>query len=229
MAATLRISRWICCFFSASISARQTGWRVGYDTSNGPVTRNYSMDQTGQMIGVLEGGEAITRVFGSNWSAINLISVQTLQRTWQKNCESWLAKTFTGVSDTTFSDVTDGDGRDSLNPQVVHDPFGNTERVETHNHGYNPLSDPLRLTNTYAPVGGSEIIRKDGKIFDEDGNDSGTYVRTSFDDLSDEGNALIFGPNSIGEQGIKKGKLVGALAGGAVLAGACIGTGTCAV
>jgi len=33
---------------------------------------------------------------------------------------------------------------------------------------------------------------------------------------------MIFGRKSIGEQGIKKGKLVGALAGGAVVAGACI-------
>lgn len=73
-------------------------------------------------------------------------------------------------------------------------------------------------------------IYKDGKIFDggenengETGEFRGTYERTSFDDLSDTANSLIFGPNSIGEQGMKKGALVGKLALGAAAVGVVCG------
>ena len=69
-----------------------------------------------------------------------------------------------------------------------------------------------------------EIIRKDGKIFDEDGNISGTYTRLSFDDLSDQANALIFGPNSIPEQAEKKSRSVRVAATIAGIVGVCIGT-----
>lgn len=69
-----------------------------------------------------------------------------------------------------------------------------------------------------------EIIRKDGKIFDEDGNNTGTYERLSFDDLSDSANALIFGSNSIPVQVEKKSRAVRVAATVAGVAGVCIGT-----
>ena len=113
------------------------------------------------------------------------------------------------------------------NPLNVTDPDGEKWKVCDNQGNCTEISDAEANRTLFNRKGNHpEIIRKDGKIFDEDGNVAGTYVRTSFDDLSDEGNALIFGRNSIGEQGIKKGKLVGALAlGGAAVGVVCGATG----
>ncbi len=109
------------------------------------------------------------------------------------------------------------------NPLNVVDPDGEKWKVCDNQGNCTDISDAEANRTLFNRKNNHpEIIRKNGKIFDEDGNVAGTYVRTSYDDLSDEGNALIFGRNSIGEQGINKGKLVGALAAGSVAAGACI-------
>lgn len=105
------------------------------------------------------------------------------------------------------------------NPLNVTDPDGEKWKVCDNQGNCVEISDAEAKRTLFNRKGNHpEIIRKDGKIFDEEGNVAGTYTRLSFDDLSDRANALIFGPNSIGEQGIKKGKFVGklALAAGAV-------------
>jgi RHS repeat-associated protein len=113
------------------------------------------------------------------------------------------------------------------NPLNFTDPDGEKWKVCDNQGNCIEISDAEANRTLFNRKGNHpEIIRKDGKIFDEDGNVADTYVRTSFDDLSDEGNALIFGPNSIGEQGKKKGIIVGVLAGGAVVTGAVIGVCT---
>ncbi|MBV6496997.1 MAG: hypothetical protein DYH05_08735 [Acidobacteria bacterium ACB1] len=114
------------------------------------------------------------------------------------------------------------------NPLNFTDPDGEKWKVCDNQRNCIEISDAeanrtLFNRKNVAP----EIRREKGKIYDEDGSLAGTYTRISFDDLSDTANAMIFGPNSIGEQGIKKGKLVEALAGGAVVVGACIGSGVC--
>jgi len=115
------------------------------------------------------------------------------------------------------------------NPLKYTDPDGEKWKVCDNQGNCTEISD-LDAKNTLFNRRGNhpEIIRKDGKIFDEDGNPSGTYERISFDDFDDRQNALFFGPNSIGEQSKTKAKVVGGLAAGAVVVGACIGTGTCA-
>lgn len=83
------------------------------------------------------------------------------------DCEKYLAKAFTGASDTMFSDVTDGDGRDALDPRADKDyKTYNRSYVETHNHGYNPVNDPARETSIYAPSGGVVI---GGLVYDSAG------------------------------------------------------------
>lgn len=60
-----------------------------------------------------------------------------------------------------------------------------------------------------------------GNILNEDGSILGTYQRVSIDPEYQ----LVY---STAEQSIRKAKVVGGLAAGAAVAGACIGTGTCA-
>ncbi|MBK7706136.1 MAG: hypothetical protein IPJ30_10225 [Acidobacteria bacterium] len=61
-----------------------------------------------------------------------------------------------------------------------------------------------------------------GNILDSDGNVVGTYERTSID----RDYQFVYG---VAEQSVRKAKVVGVLAAGAFVVGACIGTGTCAV
>lgn len=60
-----------------------------------------------------------------------------------------------------------------------------------------------------------------GIIKDSDGNKIGTYERTSID----RDYQFVYG---VAEQSVRKAKVVGGLAAGAAVIGACIGTGTCA-
>jgi len=112
------------------------------------------------------------------------------------------------------------------NPLNMTDPDGEKWKVCDNQGNCVEISDAEARKTLFNRSGNHpEIIRKNGKIFDEDGNVSGTYVRTSFDDLSDEGNALIFGRNSIPAQADKKGRTVRAAAAAAGAVGVCIGTG----
>jgi hypothetical protein len=59
-------------YFLAGMSSRggRRGWRVSYKAFGETFSRNYSMAQTGQMIGSLEGGETVTSTW--NWSSLSM-------------------------------------------------------------------------------------------------------------------------------------------------------------
>lgn len=104
------------------------------------------------------------------------------------DCEKYLAKLFTRQTDVTFSDVTDDDPIDTLtgldeNPEnAIANP--NVGFAQTHNHGYNPVSDPTRATSIYAPTGGRVI----GSGYDSGGQ---SYVNVFYRNLGGESNIVL--------------------------------------
>ena len=106
------------------------------------------------------------------------------------DCESFLANLFTGVSDTIFSDVTDGDPVDTLTG--TNDDPANGVRVvgymQTHNHGYNPISDPTRATQIFAPAGGRIL---GGLNVTSEASGKQTYVNVFYPSLGGQKNIVL--------------------------------------
>jgi RHS repeat-associated protein len=86
-----------------------------------------------------------------------------------------------------------GYGYSRNNPLTYVDPDGQKWEVCDTSGACTTISDDeARKTLLNRDGNHPEVVRKDGNIY-ENGVLSGTYERTSFDDLSDQANALIFG------------------------------------
>ncbi len=126
------------------------------------------------------------------------------------DCEKYLAKLFTGLDDMIFSDVTDGSPVDTLRGQDENPANSTPDAFQTHNHLYNPLSDPYRLTKIYVPLGGVLIGSGQTSV----GNGSQTYTTIFYANLNGVKNVTlqIFHASEDGIKGtLGKDGLVGAM------------------
>ncbi|MCP9496890.1 MAG: hypothetical protein MSG64_20930 [Pyrinomonadaceae bacterium MAG19_C2-C3] len=107
------------------------------------------------------------------------------------------------------------------NPTLYIDPDGLKVRVCDGSGNCVVLTDQEARDTLFNRKNHPEIVRKNGKIYDEEGNVTGTYQRISFDDWSDFQNGVVFGNrNSVGlvDQAPAAGRAALAIAGtGAVL------------
>ena len=87
-----------------------------------------------------------------------------------------------------------GYGYAGNNPHLYTDPDGEKWKVCDNQGNCTEISDADAKNTLFNRSGNhSEITRRNGKIFDENGDPAGTYVRTSFDEWSDAQNDLFFG------------------------------------
>ena len=80
------------------------------------------------------------------------------------------------------------------NPEIIVDIDGKQWRVCDNQNNCVVISDADAKKTLFNRDGNApEIIRKDGGIYDRDGNQLGSYERISFDDFTDAQNDLFFG------------------------------------
>jgi RHS repeat-associated protein len=117
------------------------------------------------------------------------------------------------------------------NPLKYQDPDGRKVKIcDTEGHCTEVSDENARnylFNRQYAKTSGFSIDGK-GRIYDANGSQIGSYVRTSFDDLSDQANAVIFGTNNsagLVDRAPAAGRAAMGLWAGSVVAGATAGVG----